>query len=268
MKEHTRKKVNVFGVDVSVMRPDKAVNITLNYINRKELNKIYFHTAASSLFCQTREWAAQWIDSCDLVFSGDRALEEHTSSKDSVGNPEKSSHDLFADLYIKRLFYRMNKESREIFVIMSTEEHLTALKEYMHESYPEILVEGAVITEGSSAESEKVVNEINGLIPDVVFVCLDSEKQLTLLHEYEAMMNTHLIVGIETIQPMIQTEMEIIPGWVETFHLTAFYKWIKKEGKIQEQIVHSLFRRTVLKEEDSNTEEDKKIIENHDEGEE
>lgn len=268
MKEHTRKKVNVLGVDVSVMRPDKAVNITLNYINRKELNKIYFHTAASSLFCQTQAWAAQWIDSCDLVFSGDKAVEEHTISQTTNGNMETSSQTLFVDLYIKRLFDQMNRDHREIFVVMSNEEHLAALKEYMQESYPEIFVEGAVLSQASSAESERVVNEINGMIPDVVFVCLDSEKQLTLLHDYEAMMNTHLIVGIDAIRPMIQTETESIPGWVESFHLSGIYKWIKKEGKLQEQIIQSLFRRKINREEDSNMEEISNEQKNDGEGEE
>lgn len=251
MKEHTKKKVNVLGIDVSAMRPDKAVNITMNYINRKEISRIYFHTAASSLFCQTNDWAVEWIESCDLVFAGDKSMEELIDSVEGNDSRKSLENESFADRYIKRLFHNLNRETKQIFAIMPSEQHLAAFKEYIQSTYPAIEAEGAVLSEESEAEAERVVNEINGIIPDIVFVCVSSDLQITLMQSYQSMMNTRVLIGIESLVPLIRTEVESIPEWIQRLHLTNLYQWVRKEGKLQEQIIHSIFRRSILQEDES-----------------
>ncbi len=259
MKEHTRKQVNVLGIDVSVMRPEKAVNITMNYANRKELSTIYFHTAGSSVFCQNHDWAEQRIQACNLVLAGDRYMEEHTVAHAFSGQENYSGNGLFSYAYLKRLFHRLNRDSREIFLIMSREEHLDTMKEYMARKYPDILVHGEILREEPASEHERIVNEINGIIPDFVFVCLPAEQLLKFVDEYHSMMNTRVLVCLESLQQLVQSETEIVPRWIEVLHLEGIYQWIKKEGKIQEQIIGSIFKRSIINgvdEDHSSTEED------------
>ncbi len=246
MKEHTRKQVNVLGIDVSVMRPEKAVNITMNYVNRKELSTIYFHTAGSSVFCQTHDWAAQRIQSSNLVLAGDRYMEEHTVAHAFSGQQNRPGNGLFSYAYLKRLFHRLNRETREIYLIMSREEHLNSMKEYMAEKYPDILVQGDVLGDEPASEQERIVNDINGIIPEIVFVCLPSEQLLKFVDEYQLMMNTRIIICFESLQQLVQSETENVPRLVEILHLDGIYQWIKKEGKIQEQIIGSIFKRSIL----------------------
>ena len=67
MKEHSFRKVNVLGIDVSVMRPEKAVNLTMDYMRRKGLEVVFFHSAESSLYCQNQSWAAESVQNMQLV---------------------------------------------------------------------------------------------------------------------------------------------------------------------------------------------------------
>ena len=62
------------------------------------------------------------------------------------------------------------------------------------------------------------------------------------------MMNTRLCILIESVQPLIRKETEAIPFWVEKLHLEGIYSWFKKEQKIKNTIVGSVFKKKVLNE--------------------
>ena len=66
MKDRYHKKANVLGIDVSVMRVDKAVNVSMELMRGKGLPVIYFLSAISSLLCQNNEQSAEYVKSCNL----------------------------------------------------------------------------------------------------------------------------------------------------------------------------------------------------------
>ena len=74
MKDRYHKKANVLGIDVSVMRVDKAVNVSMELMRGKGLPVIYFLSAISSLLCQNNEQSAEYVKSCNLILAGDRIL--------------------------------------------------------------------------------------------------------------------------------------------------------------------------------------------------
>ena len=63
MKDRYHKKANVLGIDVSVMRVDKAVNVSMELMRGKGLPVIYFLSAISSLLCQNNEQSAEYVTS-------------------------------------------------------------------------------------------------------------------------------------------------------------------------------------------------------------
>jgi len=248
MREQTNKTVDVLGIDVSVMRPDKAVNITMNYINRKEPGTVFFHTAESSLRCQSQDWAAKCVNSCDLVLPGDRYM-EHALGHASVGEDKQPGRSQFADRYMVKLLARIARDGKGIFVVTDKEEYLQSLKDDLQSIYPEINMDGVVLKDESEPGIEALVNEINGIIPDIIFLCLSPQSQLNLFREYVPMMNTHLLISIEFILPTVLNSQTEVPRWVEALHLTDFYL------RTREKIVGSIFRKTILEESEKESEE-------------
>ena len=247
MKEQTRKVVDVLGIDVSVVIPEKAVNITMNYINRKELSTVFFHTAESSLFSQSHDWAAQCVDSCNLVLPGDIHM-EYALAHTVFEGEGPGGNGKYAEDYLRRLMGRLSRESREIFIVVPSQEKLESMREEMTAAYPSIRLDGGVLPEESEVETESLVNEINGTIPDAVFLCLPPHIQLNILKEYVPMMNTHLVICIEDFKPSVLTGARLVPEWVEALHLTGIYQWFRKEHRIRERIVGSIFKKTVEEE--------------------
>ena len=214
MKEHSSRKVNVLGIDVSVMRPEKAVNLTMDYMRRKGLEVVFFHSAESSLYCQNQSWAAESVQNMQLVLPGDSHMEmairhQRSSSEDRKGIGE------FADEYLKRLFAKLNRESREIYAVMTKQEHLDSFKEYISSSYPDIFQNGTAF---DGENTGTVLNEINANIPDIVFFCLPVEQQIMFVRDFSSMMNTRLCICIESVQPLISKETESAPAVLRVLH--------------------------------------------------
>lgn len=253
MKDRYHKKANVLGIDVSVMRVDKAVNVSMELMRGKGLPVICFLSAGSSLLCQNDKAVADYVSSCNLILPGDRHIEMALHHRQDSGEIPEGIGE-FADNYLKRLFSKVNREGRSIYTIMEQEEHLEALEEYMEESYHNIDVQGTVIRKETKGEADRIVNEINACIPDIVFVCISADRQIKFMEKHAAMMNTRLCILIESIQPLIRKETEEIPAWVQRMHLEGIYSWFKKEQKIKNTIVGSVFKKKMMNETSEETE--------------
>ena len=247
MKDRYHKKANVLGIDVSVMRVDKAVNVSMELMRGKGLPVIYFLSAISSLLCQNNEQSAEYVKSCNLILAGDRHIEMAVHHRQDNGQIPEGIGE-FADNYLKRLFSKINREGRSIYMVMEQESYLESMEEYMEESYRNIEVHGNVMRKETKGEADRIVNEINACIPDIVFVCIPAERQMKFMEKHAAMMNTRLCILIESVQPLIRKETEEIPSWVEKLHLEGIYSWFKKEQKIKNTIVGSVFKKKVLNE--------------------
>ena len=247
MKDRYHKKANVLGIDVSVMRVDKAVNVSMELMRRKGLPVICFLSAGSSLLCQNDEKVADYVTSCNLVLPGDRHIEMAVHHRQDNGEIPEGIGE-FADNYLKRMFSKMNREGRSIYTITEQDTHLESLEQYMDESYHNIEVQGTVMRKETKGEADRIVNEINACIPDVVFVCIPADRQIKFMEKHAAMMNTRLCILIESIQPLIRRETEEIPRWVQSLHLEGIYSWFKKEQKIKNTIVGSVFKKKILNE--------------------
>ena len=107
MKDRYHKKANVLGIDVSVMRVDKAVNVSMELMRGKGLPVIYFLSAISSLLCQNNEQSAEYVKSCNLILAGDRHIEMAVHHRQDNGQIPEGIGE-FADNYLKRLFLHGN----------------------------------------------------------------------------------------------------------------------------------------------------------------
>ncbi len=247
MRERYHRTANILGIRVSVIRVDRAVNISVDLMRKKGMSVICFLSAEGSLLCQNDETAASYIQSCQLVLPGDRHIEMASHHHQETGTLPEGMGE-FADNYLKRLFTKISKDKGSIYTIMEQEDHLNSLETYMDELYPNIEVRGSVLVEGTKEESDKAVNQINACIPDIVFVCLSPEHQIQFMKNHAAMMNTGLCILVESIQPLIRKETEEVPGIFRAFRLEKLYAWFKREHKIRKTIVGSLFKKKVLDE--------------------
>ncbi len=262
MSDVIYKKVNVLGIPVSAIQPEEAAGKSLELMRSKELHSIYFLSAGSSLYARENPWAADVISSCDFVLPGDKNMEEAIFSDGGTLEKEPGLEE-YTDYYLNYLFYWLNKENRVVYSVVDGQKRLDIARDYFKENYPNISADGLVFKDYDNA-----VNEINAVIPDVLLLCLSVKEQVTFLKEYVSMMNTRLVVAIDTMESHFHKGADDVPSFVQMLHLERVYHWIKKDQKHQETIVSSLFKNkvaeenpeTVISEEDKNSEQEPKIV--------
>ena len=104
MKELHTDIVNVLGVDVCNLKPERGVALSLEAMHTHELNIVYFLSAAGSLYCQETPWAMDLVNSFSMVFPGDRNT--LMAVKHRAPRGENSLGEFAAD-YIEGFLFRM-----------------------------------------------------------------------------------------------------------------------------------------------------------------
>lgn len=242
MREHNLNKVNVLGVNVCDLRPEKAVALSLEAMRNNEFGTVFFHSAVSSLYCQEKDRAMEFVNTLKLVLPGDRHMEMTVLQEPLTGD---NGPGTFVRDYMRRLFARMHREYRELFIVSESDVRIDLLKEYLAGTCPNITAAGMVFERETEGAADKVVNEINAQIPDVLLLLLPVEDQLMFLEGYESMMNAGLCICVESLQSFV-TDMAVrIPSWVRLLHLTRLYSWFHNEKKLQKRIAGSVFKKRV-----------------------
>lgn len=253
MQELHINKENVLGINASNLGPEKSLALSIEAMHSHELNIVYFLSASSSLYCQETPWAMELVNSFAMVLPGDRSTEMAVQHQLFQG---ENSLGEFIYEYLKGLLSYMQKESKDLFVVTPTRERLTSFLDYLAGEYPDISVSGMVYEQDEEGAADKVVNEINALIPDSVLLLLPPRQQLTLLRDYESMINAGLCICIESLQPLLTEETRAIPSWIRALHLEPIYRWFHKEEKLESTIKESLFRKKITEESMMDTEQD------------
>lgn len=250
MREDYHKQADVLGVDVALMRPEKATVITVESLKRKGNYAVYFLCAADSLYCQNQPKYADGVNNCDMVFPGDYHTEMaayHRKDSDSPGHM-----GAYARAYFEKLFNKLNHLGKEVHVVSRTEEDMQALIDFLSQHFDNLNLEGTVYHQENEGEAERVVNEINGRIPDVVLFALTPSAQLEILANYKGMINASLCIYHEALPFYVKAETQVVPRFFQALHLDRFYLWLRREGKIRNRIIGTMFRKQVL---------DKQIVE-------
>lgn len=253
MQELHINKENVLGINVCDLGPDQSLSLSLKAMHNHELNIVYFLSASGSLYCQETPWAMDLVNSFALVLPGD----SHTQMavRHEVFQGENSPGE-FVFAYLEGLLSHLQKESRDLFVVTPTRERLTSFMDYLAERCPDISASGMVYDQDEEGAADKVVNEINALIPDTVFLLLPPKTQLMLLRDYASMMNAGLCICMDSLQPFLHKKTRDIPSWVRTLHLESVYRWFNHEGKLESRIRGSLFRKKITEETMMDNEQD------------
>ena len=89
----------------------------------------------------------------------------------------------------------MVKEHKSCFLLAQTADDLEKFRETLQEKFPDLVIAGAYAAEDAGEEPEVIVNEINGILPDVIFSTLDQPFQELFLHEQRAKMGARVWFG-------------------------------------------------------------------------
>ena len=234
IEDRKADRVKVLGVQVDPVRADRAVNLTVRYLEKHKFEYIVFANTPAALLGREEIGMEEYIDRAALVLPGDTNIEDAVEVKKWLDE----GHNYQAE-YFRRLFTRLNKQRASIYLMVDKEEQLSKIHKIMKEKYSRFQTESVLWQEDASIDG--LVNSINSHAPDILFICASHEKMSGFLKEHACKIHAGLCICMEEVVTDAQTD---ISDWM---HSSKMQKMIFDMKKNATRMLHDLVFKKQMK---------------------
>lgn len=123
-----------------------------------------------------------------------------------------------------------NNKGYSIFFLGATDETLDLLKNNIIEKYKKI--DDVHCHDGYFNDDMKVINKINEVKPNIIFVGMGSPKQELWIRDNINKLNTNILIGVGGALKIFSNEVGRAPRWVQAIGMEWFYRFIKEPKRL------------------------------------
>ena len=247
--------IKVMDLDVNIMDMETFGKKVEGYLESEQPNMLMLATSQLFIEVAEREELRTMLSTADMIIPG----EETFLTMYPIEEVEHSQKVIINYKTLSELLIYLNKSHYTMYVVARNEKELQIIIDFLKYARYNISVVGGRIRE--EAEDELIINEINGLVPDVLLVDLDTPLQELWMMEHKIKVNTKLCIGLgEILQQMIAGHGKI-PSFLYTLHLDGIYKKMVLEHEWVKKRQREKFKRKVMEYKEKKN-EDCKIEEN------
>ncbi|MBO4375002.1 MAG: WecB/TagA/CpsF family glycosyltransferase [Lachnospiraceae bacterium] len=165
------KKTELMGVRISDLTARECLSKATGYLKKGGLNVIYYVSRDMLLTAKDAPELKNLIDQADMVLP-DSADILNACGILNRGREKEIERNLFFKGFLKVL----EREKSRIFIVSDSSEKAVALEGSLGLIQEGLKEEGHYIAKDGE-DPENIVNEINSVVPDVIFVNLASPEQ-------------------------------------------------------------------------------------------
>lgn len=233
--------VKVMDLDVSIMDSATFNKRVEEYLENDQLNILLLATSRLFVEAAEKEGLREMLSAADAIVPCEDTLISMYPPKALEKGGVIVNYQCLSNLLVY-----LGKKQYTLYMVARNEKELQTVKSFFEYSrYNNISVIGGSLE--SESEDERIINEINGLAPDILLVDLDTPSQEMWIMEHKTKVNTKLCIGLGGIIQQILAGYGKVPQVLYTLHLDGIYrklllnsKWMKKrererfEKKVQE----------------------------------
>ncbi len=247
IEERKPERVRVLGVLVDSLKPERAVSLTIRYLEKHKFEYIVFANTPAALLGKEEEME-EYIDQAALVLPGDANIEDAIEVRTWLEEGK-----CYQAEYFRRLFGRLNKQRASVYLMMEKEDQLLKVRNIFREKYSRLQVEGGLWQQDTSIDS--LVNSINSLAPDILFICAGHEAMTAFLKEHACKINAGLCFCMEEV---VTDKDTAISEWMQ---LSGLQKMIYDCKNNLSRFIHDFLFKKQMKQmkQDEEPEKEEKI---------
>lgn len=248
------EKVSIFGVDIDNLNMDETVSIVEEYLKSDKLNVIFTPNTEIVMAAKEDETIKEMVNSADIVIPDGIGLIYGSKIRKK---PLKERVTGF-DISIKMLEIA-NENKYSIYLLGGKDGVARDAGEKIKKDYPDVNVAGYHhgFFKGShrdildSEEESMIVNEINSLNPDIIFVGLGFPGQEKWIYHNRNRINSKVIIGNGGVMDILAGNAKRAPEIYQKLGLEWLYRLIKEPSRITRQIALPKFVISILINKDS-----------------
>lgn len=232
------KIVQIMDLDINMIDINCFCKKIEQYLETAPLNVILL--ASSQLFKEVseKEELRELVTSADMLIPVEKMMLEFHPTELLKKTGIVASYNCF----VKVLEY-LKKQSYTMYIVSREQEESDSIKRFFEEGKYNISIVGERIEEES--EDDAIINEINSLSPDILFVNLDTPLQEQWIIEHSTKVNSRLCIGLGTVISQVMNEYRKPPYFIRALHLTGLYRKICLRERVFRVNQEKLFKRTL-----------------------
>lgn len=213
-------QINILGIDIDCYSLKEALAQTDTYLQDGPLKTIMYIDATMLMAAGENEEYAEYLKKCDLTIIDDEGIlealpEVHDLKIDDI------KEEKYTRILLKKLVYGRKKIS----LLADTTENLKNLESNLINYRNDLEIVSRVAMDSLEDSTERMINEINDVVPDVIISKMEAFRQIKMMEEARNMMNCKLWVGLPD-RPVLLKKKEAI---LKTFWKKLFRRFFKKE---------------------------------------
>ena len=242
-------KLSIMGVRIDNKSMDEVLQTVEDKLSKEEKYIIYTPNTEIIMMCQNDAEFLNYMNKSDINIPDGIGLVYASKIKNHPLKGKVAGFDLSM-----KLLELAEKKSLKLYTVGGKPGVAEDALKNVHEKYPNINIvgshhgyfKGAHLGQGGHEEELKVVEEINNLEPDILFVGFGAKKQEQWIEYNKDLLNANIIIGNGGTLDGLAGLVKRAPDIFIKLGLEWFYRLIKDPKRITRQIVLPIFMMKVI----------------------
>ncbi len=234
-------KVNILGVNIDKVSIPEAVDKIFEMLDERKCHSVFTPNSEIILNAYKDAKFAEVLNSADLLTADGIGV---VYASKILRNPIKSraaGYDIACGVVDK-----ISESGHRLYLFGGKPGIAEKAKKKIEEQYPFIQIVGTRNGYFTDDESQRIVNEINSVGADIVFVCLGAPKQEKWIYENKDKVKARVMMGIGGSLDVFAGEVERAPEIWCRLGLEWLYRLIKEPWRFKRMLALPKFGLTVL----------------------
>ncbi|MBQ8527123.1 MAG: WecB/TagA/CpsF family glycosyltransferase [Lachnospiraceae bacterium] len=181
------RHMHVLGVDLQDYSVREAMRKTDYFLRDNKVSTIAYITTRGLMAAEESPELRAFLSDIDLTVAADSDI-LRVAGVDSRNRIKEIENDEFMEEFLKKLV----RGKRRIYLLTGTEEQLQALDECLKSYQANLRIVGKFSLDRLEKDEDYLINEMNGLMPDVVISNISSPQRETFFAGNHMKMNARI----------------------------------------------------------------------------
>lgn len=247
-------KVNIFGVDILNISFKEAVEMVKRLLKEDKPHYIITPNTEIVYDAKNNKEMAEIINKADMTIADGIGLVYASKIRKKPLKERVTGYDLSMEL-----LNICEEEGYSLYLLGTKEEIVKKAYDRIKEERPKInlvgyhngFFKGAHLGYENHEEENEIIEEINRLKADIIFLGLGYPKQEIWINSNINKLNTRLVIGNGGVIDVIAGDVKRAPDIFIKLNLEWFYRLITNPSRIKRQLAIPKFLFSVIKDKDS-----------------
>lgn len=223
------REYNILGIRIKGYGLREQMKVVDVYLKNGALNTILYITTKMLVEAAENEEQKIWLESMDMTVAAE------TDILKAMGIRNRSwLSEVEEGAFLTEFLRRMTRYHKSLFLIADTEDSMSGMEHFISECEPSIPIAGTYILNDLKGSVDTLINEINDVVPGVIFSNLSIPEQEELIYENKMKVNADVWLAL--------TQQSFPPNYKK-----------KRKASITERFYKILFKKRMNRYQNQNT---------------